>query len=96
MTCKRIESMVKDKHRKEVFMKKIVELVNLSFKNSHEYFEKSIDIQHMKEDLVSTFTPSQKAMFENLIIRINKLHKLDIEEHIVHTYKVCKDVFKLR
>ena len=77
-------------------MKKIVELVDLSFKNSHDYFEKSIDIQHMKEDLVSTFTPSQKAMFENLINHINKFHKLDTEEHIVHTYKVCKDVFKLR
>ena len=77
-------------------MKKIVELVDLSFANSHKYFEKSIDIQHMKEDLVSTFTPSQKAMFENLINYINKLHKLDIEEHIVHTYKVCKDVFELR
>ena len=46
-------------------MKKIVELVDLSFMNSHEYFEKSVDIQHIKEDLVSTFTPSQKAMFEN-------------------------------
>lgn len=77
-------------------MKKIVELVDLSFKNSHEYFEKSIDIQHMKEDLVSTFTPSQKAMFENLMDNIYKLHKPDIEEHILHTHKVCKDVFKLR
>ena len=77
-------------------MKKIVELVNLSFKNSHEYFVKSIDIQHMKEDLISTFTPSQKAMFENLISNIYKLHKLDIEEHILHTHKVCKDVFELR
>lgn len=77
-------------------MKKIIELVNLSFKNSHEYFVISIDIQHMKEDLVSTFTPSQTTMFEKLINHINKLHKIDIEEHIVHTYKVCKDVFKLR
>ena len=77
-------------------MKNIIDLVGLSFKNSHEYFEKSIDIQHMKEDLISTFTPSQKDMFEKLINHINKLHKLDIEEYIVHTYKVCKDVFKLR
>lgn len=77
-------------------MKKMIKLVDLSFMNSHEYFEKSIDIQHMKEDLVSTFTPNQKAMFENLINHINKLHKMDIEEYIVHTYKVCKDVFKLR
>ena len=77
-------------------MKRIIKLVDLTFMNSHEYFEKSIDIQHMKEDLVSTFTPSQKAMFETLLDRIYKLHKLDIEEHIVHTHKVCKDVFALR
>ena len=77
-------------------MKKIVELVDLRFMNSHDYFEKSIDIQHMKEDFVSSFTSSQKAMFEKLINHINKLHKIDIEKHIVHTYKVCKDVFKLR
>jgi len=77
-------------------MKKIVELVDLSFMNSHEYFEKSINIQHMKEDLISTFTPSQKAMFENLMTHVYKIHNLDIEEHIVHTYKICKDVFKLR
>lgn len=77
-------------------MKRIIELVDLSFMNSHEYFEKSINIQHMKEDLASTFTPSQKDMFENLINHINKLHKIYIEEHIEHTYKVCKDVFKLR
>lgn len=77
-------------------MKRIIELVDLTFMNSHEYFEKSIDIQHMKEDLVSTLTPSQKAMFKNLMSNIYKLHKLDIEEHILHTHKVCKDVFELR
>jgi hypothetical protein len=77
-------------------MKRIIELVDLSFMNSHEYFEKSIDIQHMKEDFVSTFTPSQKDMFEKLLDSIYKLHRLDIEERIIHTYKVCKDVFKLR
>lgn len=77
-------------------MKNIVELVDLSFMNSHEYFENSVDIQHMKEDLASTFTPSQKAMFENLMNNIYKLHKFDIEEHIVHTHNVCQDIFELR
>lgn len=77
-------------------MKKIIDLVSLSFKNSHEYFENSVDIQHIKEDLVCTFTPSQKDMFNQLLEAIYKLHKLDIDEYIIHTYKVCKDVFKLR
>lgn len=53
-------------------MKRIIELVDLSFMNSHKHFEKSIDIQHLKEDLVSTFTPSQKAMFEKLLNNICK------------------------
>ena len=64
-------------------MKNIVELVDLSFMNSHEYFEKSINIQHMKEDLISTFTSSQKDMFEKLLDSIYKPHRLDIEERII-------------
>ena len=77
-------------------MKKIIDLVGLSFTNSHEYFEKSVNIQHMKEDLASTFTPTQKNIFNRLLEALYKLHKLDIDEYIIHTYKVCKDVFKLR
>lgn len=77
-------------------MKKIVELVDLSFANSQEYFKKSIDIQHMKAELVSSFNLNQKAMFEKLLDEINRLHRLDIEEYIVHTYNVSKEVFKLR
>lgn len=77
-------------------MNKIIELVDLSFANSQEYFEKSIDIQHMKAELVSSFNPIQKAMVEKLLDEINRLHRLDIEDYIVHTYNVCKEVFKLR
>ena len=77
-------------------MNKIVEVVNWSFKNSPEYFKQSIEIQHIKADLVATFTAEQKAMFENLLENMYKLHKLDIEEYIVHTQKVCKEAFKLR
>lgn len=77
-------------------MNKIIDLVCLSFKNSHKYFEQSIVIQHIKEDLVSTFTDNQVALFNELLQEICKLHKLDTDEHILHTYKVCKDVFELR
>ena len=77
-------------------MNKIVEAVNWSFKNSQKYFEQSIEVQHIKADLVSTLTDKQKQVFEKLLDNINKLHKIDIEEYILHTYKVCKEVFKLR
>lgn len=77
-------------------MKKIVELVDMSFKNSQEYFKKSIDIQHLKADFIDTLSAEQKQIFEHLLDRIYKLHRLDNEEYIVHTYNICKEVFKLR
>ena len=77
-------------------MNKIVEAVNWSFKNSQKYFEQSIEVQHIKADLVSTLTDEQRQLFEKLLDNINKLHKIDIEEYIMHTHMVCKEAFKLR
>ena len=77
-------------------MKRIVELVDMSFKNSQEYFKQSIDIQHLKADFVDTLSTEQKQMFDNILASIYNLHRLDNEEYIVHTYNICKEVFKLR
>ena len=77
-------------------MKRIVELVNMSFKNSQEYFRQTIDIQHIKADFVETLSAEQKHMFDELLTSIYELHNLDIEENIVHTYNICKELFKLR
>ena len=77
-------------------MKKIVELVDMSFKNSHEYFKQSIDIQHLKADFVETLSAKQRQMFDDVLSSIYKLHRLDNEEYIIYTYNICKEVFKLR
>ena len=77
-------------------MNKIIEAVNWSFKNSQKYFKQSIEVQHIKADLVSTLTDNQKQIFDKLMNNINKLHKIDIEEYILYTHKVCKEAFKLR
>ena len=77
-------------------MKKIIELVNMNFKNSQEYFKQTIDIQHLKADFIDTLSAQQKEMFDNLLASIYRLHRLDNEEYIVHTYNICKEVFKLR
>ena len=77
-------------------MKKIVELVNMCFKNSQEYFKQSIDIQHIKAKLVETLSAEQKRLFDELLTSMYKLHNLDIEENIIHTYNICKEIFKLR
>lgn len=77
-------------------MKKIIELVNMSFKNSQKYFKQSIDIQHIKAKFVETLSAEQKHIFDELLASIYKLHNLGIEENIIHTYNICKKVFKLR
>ena len=77
-------------------MKKIVELVDMSFKNSQEYFKQSVDIQHLKANFVQTLSAEQKQIFDNLLTSIYRLHRLDNEEYIVHTYNICKEVFKLK
>ena len=77
-------------------MKKIVEFINLNFKNSQEYFRQTIDIQHIKADFVETLSAEQKHIFDELLSSIYKLHNLDIEENIIHAYNICKEVFKLR
>ena len=77
-------------------MKRIVELVNMSFINSQEYYMQTIDIQHIKADFIETLSTEQKHMFDELLTSIYELHNLDIEENIVHTYNICKEIFKLR
>lgn len=77
-------------------MKRIVELVHRSFKNSQEYFKQTIDIQHIKADFIETLSTEQKHMFDELLTSIYELHNLDIEENIVHAYNICKEIFKLR
>ncbi len=77
-------------------MKRIVELVNMSFKNSQEYFKQTVDIQHIKADFVETLSAEQKHIFDELLASMYKLHNLNIEENIIHTYNICKEIFKLR
>ena len=77
-------------------MKNIVELVNMSFKNSQEYFKQTIDIQHIKAKFVETLSAEQKHIFDELLVSMYKLHNLDIEENIIHTYNICKEIYKLR
>ena len=77
-------------------MKKIVEFVNLSFKNSQDYFKQSIELQHEKAKFIDTLNNEQRQAFEQLLETIYELHKLDIEEYIVHTFEITKSVMKLK
>lgn len=77
-------------------MKKIVEVVNLSFKNSQTYFKQSIELQHEKAKFIDTLNNEQRQAFEQLLASIYKLHRLDIEEYIIHTFEITKSVMELR
>ena len=77
-------------------MNKIVDVVKWSFKFSKEYMAKSVNVQHAKYDFEQTLTEQQKAMFQSVLDEIYSLQKVAIDEYIEHTYKVCKEVFKLR
>lgn len=77
-------------------MKKMVEIVNLSFKNSQDYFKQSIELQHEKAKFIDTLNNGQRQAFEQLLESVYKLHKLDIEEYIVHTFEITKSVMELR
>ena len=77
-------------------MNKIVDVVKWSFKFSNEYIAKSVDVQHAKYDFEQTLTEAQKAMFQSVLDEIYSLQNVAIDEYIEHTYKVCKEVFKLR
>ena len=77
-------------------MNKIVDVVKWSFKFSKEYIAKSAKVQHAKYDFEQTLTEAQKAMFQSVLDEIYSLQNVAIDEYIEHTYKVCKEVFKLR
>ncbi len=77
-------------------MNKIADVVKWSFKFSKEYMDKSVKLQHLKYDFTQTLTEEQRAMFQSVLDEIYSLQNVAIDEYIEHTYKVCKEVFKLR
>ena len=77
-------------------MKKIVNLVDKSFVKSNDLNDKMAKILEKRARFVSGLSDEQCIDFLKLVVEVEELVKKHTEEHIIHTYKVCKDVFKLR
>jgi len=77
-------------------MKKIVNLVDKSFVKSNDLNDKMAKILEMRTRFVSSLSDEQCIEFLKLAVEVEELIKQQTEEYIIHTYKVCKDVFKLR
>lgn len=77
-------------------MKKIVNLVDKSFVKSNDLNDKMAKILEMRSRFVSGLSDEQCVEFLKLVVELEEAVKQQTEEYIIHAYKVCKDVFKLR
>ena len=77
-------------------MNKIVNLVDKSFVKSNELNNKMAKVLEMRTKFVSALSDEQCIEFLKLVVVVEEVVKQQTEEYVIHTYKVCKDVFKLR
>lgn len=77
-------------------MKQLVNLVNKSFVDSEKLNSQKEKVTELKMTFVSDLSDEQCIKFLELWIKVEDMIKMQTEEYINHTYKVCKDVFKLR
>ena len=77
-------------------MKQLVNLVNKSFVDSEKLKIQKEKVAEMKMNFISGLTDEQCIKFLDFWVEVDDMIKMQTEEYIKHTYKICKDVFKLR
>ena len=77
-------------------MNKIVNFVDKSFVKSNELNEQMEKVLEVRTRFVSRLSDDQCIEFLKLVVEVEEMVKQQKDEYIIHTYKVCKDVFKLR
>ena len=77
-------------------MKQIVNLISKSFVSSEKLKVQNEKVAGLKMNFVSTLSDEQCIKFLSFWVEVEKMIKIQTEEYINHTHKVCKDVFKLR
>jgi len=77
-------------------MKNLIDLVNKSFVRSDELNGKLTKTNEMKMHFVSCLNDEQRVEYLKICVEIEELQKAKVKEYINHTYKVCKEVFKMR
>ena len=77
-------------------MKQLIDLVNKSFVNSEKLKEQKENVAELKMCFVSKLSDEQCIRFLEFWVEVEDMIKMQTEEYIKHTHKICKDVFKLR
>ncbi len=77
-------------------MNKLVQIV----KDNCEFTKEEIDQETLVTGLTNSFVKmlndKQVKMFVDFLIARDKLEEIKINNHIVATHKICKEIFKLR
>lgn len=77
-------------------MKNLIDLVDKSFVSSDKLNNKMAKVNELKMHFVSSLNDEQCIEFLKFCVEIEELQKVELKEYINHTYKVCKEAFKLR
>ena len=77
-------------------MKQLINLVNKSFISSEKLKTQKEKVAELKMDFVSKLSDEQCIEFLEFWVEVEDMIKMQTEEYIKHTHKICKDVFELR
>lgn len=77
-------------------MKKLIQIVRDNCEFTKEEIEQEKLVTDLSNAFVKTLTEDQVAKFVDFLIARDKLENIKINNHIVATHKICKEVFKLR
>ena len=77
-------------------MKKLIQIVRDNCEFTKEEIEQEKLVTNLSNAFVKTLTENQVAKFVDFLIARDTLEDIKINNHIVTTHKICKEVFKLR
>lgn len=77
-------------------MKKLIQIVKDNCEFTKEEIEQEALVTGLTNSFVKMLTEEQVTKFVDFLIARDKLEDIKINNHIMATHKICKEVFKLR
>ena len=77
-------------------MKKLIQIVKDNCEFTKEEIEQESLVTGLTNSFVKMLTEEQVTKFVDFLIARDKLEDIKINNHIMATHKICKEVFKLR
>ena len=77
-------------------MKKLIKLVESNYMATEEELKQEYKVLELMKKLFESLDQAQGNQLLIYLTERDKLEKIVIDNHIVTTHKICKEVFKLR